>query len=125
MLPGAGVRLLGARGFAGVEERGDVVKWQGEELVKVRSESELRAGLLVVLTGCRYCGRTHSHILFSVLGRFADGWHLWATSRGVVHEPDAMGQKFRLAVETGRLYRLRDLDTSDEQTRTREREVVR
>jgi hypothetical protein len=117
---------------AGVEEgAGAVMRWQ-ERLVKVRSESELRAGMTVVRVNCANCSRTHVYTLVRpeprILGWCRDfhpemdtcacpGWTTVPRSHADKWTPGH-------SIRRGQLYRLRDLDDSKEQTRERERERV-
>jgi hypothetical protein len=107
------------------------VRWQGEELVKVRSESELRAGMTVVVSPCKWCSRTHAHVLVreSPIGEchhYGDGVHYdhqgWVVAHGTCNRRECLCP--RSAIRDGRMFRLRDLDDSTEQTRERERERV-
>lgn len=37
--------------------------WQGQELVRVTSRGELKAGLMVVISPCNKCGRTSASLI--------------------------------------------------------------
>jgi len=108
------------------------MRWQNEELVRVQSESELRPGMTVVLNPCRICRRQHAVVCLSPLPHGVcdtpgcRATRVWR-SAGECHSGPGFvpGLKCRwLAVAEGRLYRLRDLDDSQETTKQRERERV-
>jgi hypothetical protein len=112
------------------------MRWQGEELQRVRSESELRPGMTVVLGTCRLCDRRHAAIL---VARFpGDGHqhldlihgvaagdpcnHSQWTGVGFCCDPRANGRScLSRIIAEGRLYRLRDEEPSQEQSTERRR----
>lgn len=100
-----------------------------EDLVKVRDEGELRAGMTVWVRACVFCGRQHCYVLVCPAHGIASGpgfitSHVagWRVAPGPVHGGE--WTYFKKAVDEGRVYRLRDLDTPQETTRERERERV-
>lgn len=85
------------------------VKWQGEDLVRVESASELKAGMTVVWIGggvpCRNCGAAR-HVVILLrptpcsLRCTGDGW--WAT--GFCYGTVCLHE----SIPRGRVYRLRE-----------------
>lgn len=75
-----------------------------QELIPVRSESELRAGMMVVTKGCELCGG-HWSILMRLVGHAADGTARWMVITSCpVANPDAP-TRFRDSISLGRLFR--------------------
>ena len=108
-----------------------------EELKRVESFSELRAGMIVVLRSCRFCGSSHRALLISCAKRRlfdpegvheGDGlsWQLQLLTQPRHHNsggrPFGIGQ---LAVLEKRLYRVLDGLESHPQETTTKRERVR
>jgi hypothetical protein len=101
------------------------------DLVRVRSEDELRPGMTVFKRNCS-CWRSHSAILVR------SGEHhpfclyepcplerQWVTAGDCRSQADCSEQRcYSRAIAEGRLYRLRDEATPQETTRHRHRERV-
>lgn len=106
------------------------MKWQGEELQRVRSESELRAGMTVICK-CSVCERIHAKVFLR--SRLSPNCKAHGIGRCRTWDAaprfHCLDQNVWWCVQKniseGRLYRLRDDDKADEQTRTRELEHQR
>lgn len=94
-----------------------------DEWVRVRSEDELRAGMTVELRPCSWCGKRERFMLFRVTGRFAalsaTGECFKARIFSVPSTCEREGYRrdetgFFVSIREGRLYRLADLDTTDD-----------
>lgn len=99
-----------------------------DEWVRVKSESELRAGMCLQLLSCVYCGGTHRFILLRREHRQTpcDGPHGkclgWETTPRCTQPAGLCGSP--TAIREGRLYRLADSQLTEDET-TRELERVR
>lgn len=101
-----------------------------ERLVKVRAESELRVGMIVVLRPCTYCGASRHRMMLvrhcrarveATSGRVVDSW--WSLLPDPHH---GQGAAIDGAIENGHLYRVIDgLERDAETTKDREVERVR
>jgi len=105
-----------------------------ERLVKVRAESELLPGMIVVAKPCCTCGVGHRRMLLArVSGRFRNvhTGHITEASWLAEPKPRCWGPTTRhfnaaAAIEQGRLYRVIDgLERDAETTKDREMERVR
>ena len=104
-----------------------------ERLVKVRSESELRVGMIVVVKKCRSCAAPGGAHRVMLLRRHAQpGWAVaadgsrrqfgtWWETAPDMHPP---GGPFDHAIATGRLYRVVD-GLEKETAKSKDRELER
>jgi len=106
------------------------MKRERERLVKVRAESELRPGMIVVLRPCTHCGGARHRMMLvrhyrtrveAHSGRVVDSW--WS----LLPDPHrANGATLDRAIENGHLYRVIDgLERDAEATKDREMERAR
>ena len=101
-----------------------------EKLVKVRAESELRVGMIVVEVDCE-CGAVHRGIILSLEpAEFMDdtfGLHAEIVPRpSCMNDDDRNGFAIDKCITEGRLYRVIDgLERDTETTKDREMERVR
>jgi hypothetical protein len=102
------------------------VRWQGEDLVRVQSESELRPGLTVF--GHCDCGKFHPVVLLSVLTDpcvSSGTTQRWKTAGGCRFDADPVCMA--CAIGSRGIYRLRPEETPGKQAteKRRDREAVR
>ena len=108
------------------------MRWQGEELVRVGSFDELRAGMVLVMRRCSTCGRDET--MFLTRMRASTGVHVpdgtacprgrwaWGAVGGC---GDVSGVFcFCEAIPDGRLYRLKERGNETSLERRRELEDV-
>lgn len=99
------------------------VKWQGEDLVRVESASELKAGMTVVLVPCAACNRREAILLVRLRLNFkaihvesggesrpCKAPTIFDYAGGCVGHPGALPNTtcFCGAIEEGRTYRLQE-----------------
>ncbi len=91
-----------------------------EKLVQVKSESELKPGLRIVLKSCRLCRQEHRGMLLRSMDFVDPPYTGWTAVPHMACDGPDLWTTFDAAIPEGRLFRSEDLDDDDENWREAE-----